>query len=57
MGEGSVAGRVCGRTSGRGSARDYAAWKESGNFKSAAAAVVGGLVYCGDGDGVVRKMG
>lgn len=26
------------------------------NFESATAAVVGGPVYCGDGDGVVRKI-
>jgi hypothetical protein len=57
MEEGSVAGCVCGRASGRSSARDYAVRKGRGNFESAAAAVVGGPVYCGDGDVDVRKMG
>jgi hypothetical protein len=51
-----VAGCVRGRASGRASARDYATWKGRGNFKRAAAAVVGGPVYCGDGDGVMRKV-
>ena len=38
----------------RDSARDYAAWKGRGIFETAAAAVVGGRVYCGGGDGVAE---
>lgn len=41
---------------GQRQCRDYAAWKGRRIFESATAAVVGGPVYCGDRDGVVRKI-